>query len=133
MLYRTVILPVVLNGCETWSLTLREECSLRVFKNRVLRRIFGPKKDDITEEWKKLHNEEFYDLYCSPNIQVTKSRRMRWAGHVAFTGDRRGVHNIWWGVWKKERQLGKPRHRWQDCINMDHQEVLRGETLTASI
>ena len=68
MVYRTIILPVVLYGCETWSLILREEHRLRVFENRALRRIFGPKKGEVTGEWRKLHNEEFDDLYCSPNI-----------------------------------------------------------------
>jgi len=67
-IYRTIILPVVLYGCETWSLTLKEERRLRVFENRVLRKIFGPKRDEVTGEWKKLHNEEHDDLYCSPNI-----------------------------------------------------------------
>ena len=66
--YRTIILPVVLYGCETWLLTLREECRLRVFENRVLRRIFGPKRDEVTREWRKLHNEELNDLYSSPSI-----------------------------------------------------------------
>jgi hypothetical protein len=95
VLYRTVILPVVLNGCETCTLALREECRLSEFKNRVLRRIFGPKKDNITGEWRRLHNEELYDLYCSPNIiHVIKSRRMRWAGHVTYMGDRRGVQDF---------------------------------------
>ena len=83
-IYRTIILPVVLYGCETWSLTLREERRLRVFENRVLRRIFGPKRDEVTGEWRKLHSEE-PNLYSSPNIvRVIKSRRMRWAGHVAL-------------------------------------------------
>ena len=74
--------------CETWSLTLREECRPRVFENRVLRRIFGPKTDEVTGEWRKLHNEELSELYSLPNIvRVVKSRRMRWAGHVARMGE----------------------------------------------
>ena len=86
-IYRTIILPVVLYECETWSLTLREERRLRVFENRVLRRVFGPKRDEVTGEWRKLHNEELSDLYSLPNIvPVVKSRRMRWAGHVARMG-----------------------------------------------
>ena len=77
-IHRTIILPVVLYGCETWSLTLMEEHRLRVFKNRLLRRIFGPKRDGVTRGWRKLHNEELNDLYCSPNIvRVIKSRIMR--------------------------------------------------------
>ena len=90
--YRTIIPPVVLYGCETWSMTLREERRLRVFENRVLRRIFVPRRDGVTGEWRKLLNEEVNDLYCSPNIvRVVKSRRMRWAGHVACMGKRRGM------------------------------------------
>jgi len=88
-IYRAIILPVVLYGCETWSLILREERRLRVFENRVLRRIYGPKRDDVTGEWRKLHNEELNDLYCSSNIvQVIKSRRIRWAGYAACMGER---------------------------------------------
>ena len=80
-IYRTIILLVVLYGCETWSITLREERRLRMFENRVLRGIFGPKRDKITGEWRKLHNEELNDLYYSPSIVwVIKLRRMRWAG-----------------------------------------------------
>jgi hypothetical protein len=94
-IYRTIILPVVLYGCETWWLTLREELRLRVFENRVLRRVFGPKRDDVTGEWRKLHNEELNDLYSLPNfVRVVKSRRMRWAGHVARMVEDRGVHRV---------------------------------------
>ena len=88
-IYRIIILPVVLYGCETWSLTLREERRLRVFENRVLRSISGPKRDEITEEWRKLHNEELNDLYSSPIVvRVIKSKSMSWAGHVACMGKR---------------------------------------------
>jgi len=79
---------VALYGCETWSLTLREERRLRVSENRVLRKVFGPKRDEVTGEWRKLHNEELNDLYfLSSIVRVVKSRRMRWAGHVARMGD----------------------------------------------
>jgi len=90
--YRTIILPVVLYGCETWSLTLREERKPKVFEKIMLRRIIGPRRDDVTGEWRKLHNEELNDLYSSPNIvRVIKYRRMSWAGHVARMGEERGV------------------------------------------
>ena len=92
---RTIILPVVLYGCETWSLTLREECRRRVFENMVLRRIFEPKSKDLIGEQRYLHNEELNDLYSSRNIiQVIKSKRMRWAGNVACMGERRGVYRV---------------------------------------
>jgi len=123
-IHRTIILPVVLCGCETWSLTLREERRLRVFENRVLRRIFGPKRDEVTGERRKLHNEELNDLYTSPNIvQVIKSRRMRWAGHVARMGERRDVYRVLVGKSEGKRTLGRPRRRWEDNIKMDLQEV----------
>ena len=86
---------IVLYGCETWSLILREEWKLRMFDNKVLRRIFGPRMDEVKVEWRRLHNEELNDLYCSPNIvRVIKSRRMRWAGHVARVGEERGVYRV---------------------------------------
>jgi len=88
----SIILPVVLYGCETWSLTLREERRLRVFENRVLRRVFGPKRVEVTREWRNLHNEII--------VRVVKSRRMRWAGHVSRMGKGRGVHRV--PVWKPE-------------------------------
>jgi len=89
------ILPVVLYGCETWSLTFREERKLRVFESMVLRRIFGPRSDEVTGDWRRLHNEELNDLYFSPNIvRVIKSRRMRWAGHVARKGEEMGVYRV---------------------------------------
>jgi hypothetical protein len=91
----TIISPVLLYGCETWSLTLREENRLRLSENKVLRRIFGPKRDVVTGEWRKLHNKELDDLYSSTNIvQVIKSRRMRWAGHIAQIRERRGIYRV---------------------------------------
>jgi hypothetical protein len=97
IIYETTILPVVLYGCETWSLTLRGEHILRVFENRVLRKIFGPKRDEVVGGWRKLHNEKLHNLYCSQSIiRMIKSRRMRCVGHVARMG-RRGMHiGFWW-------------------------------------
>ena len=90
-IYGTIVLPVVLYECETWSLILWEERKLGVFENMVLRRIFGPRREEVTEEWGRLHNEELNDLYSSPNIVwVIKSRRMRWVGHVGRMGEERG-------------------------------------------
>jgi hypothetical protein len=109
------------------GLSLREEQRLRVFENRVLRRIFGPKRDEVTEEWRRLHNEELNDLYSSPNInRVINSRRMRWAGHVARLGEGRGAYRILVGRPEGRRPLGRPRHRWEDNIKMDLQKVGSG-------
>ena len=121
-IYRIIILPVVLYGSEAWSLTLREESTLRVFENRVLRRVFGPKRDEVTGEWRKSHNEELRDLYSLPNIvRVVKSRRMRWAGHVARMGEGRGVYRV---------LLGKPEgRRWVHNIKTDLREVGGGSWL----
>jgi hypothetical protein len=109
----TIILPVVLYGCETWSLTLMEERRPRVFENRVLRGIFVPKKDEVTEEWRKLHNKELNDLYCSPNIiRVIKSRKMDgWKEHVTCMRDSRGAYRILVGKPEGKRPLGNPRLR----------------------
>jgi hypothetical protein len=129
-IHKTIILPLVLYGCETWSLTLRGERRLRVFENRVLRRIFGLKTDEITSEWRKLHNEELNDLYFSANmIGVIRSRRMRWAGHVLHMGERRGAHSILVGKPEGKGPLGKPRHRWEDNIKIDFKEVGWGHGL----
>ena len=88
-----------------------------MFEKRVLRRIFGPKRDEITGEWRKLHKEELNDLYSSPNtVWVRKSRRMRWAGHVAHMLERRGVHRVLVGKPEGKRPLGRPRHRWENNI-----------------
>jgi len=104
-----------LYGCETWSLTFREECRLGVFKNRALRRITGSKRDNVTGEWRKLHNEELYDTYALPNvIWVIKSRQMSWAGRVASKGERRGAYSV---------LVGKPRHIWEENNKMDLQKL----------
>jgi hypothetical protein len=122
--YRATILPVVLYGCETWSLTPREEQRLRVIENRALRSILGPKRGEATGEWRRLHNEELNDLYSSPNIiRVIKSRRMRWAGHVARMREKRDACRILVGRPEGRRPLGRPRCRWEDNIKMDLQEV----------
>jgi len=114
-------------GCETWSLTLREERKLRVFENMVLRRIFGPRSDEVTGEWRRLHNEGLNDLYSSPNIvRVIKWKRMRWARHVARMGEDRGVYRVLVGKLEGRRPLGRPRRRWVDNIRMDLQDVRCG-------
>ena len=103
---------------------MREERRLRVFENRVLRRIFRPKRDELTGEWRKLHNKELNDLHSSPNIvRVIKSRRLRWAWHVARMGEKRSVYSVLMGKPEGRSPLGRPRHRWEDNIKMDLQEV----------
>jgi hypothetical protein len=122
-IYKTVILPVVLYGCGTWSLTLGEEQRLRVFENRVLRRIFGPKRKE-DGSWKKLHSDKLHSLYSSPNIvRVIKSRKMRWTGHVARMGEGRGVYRVLVGKPEWKRPLGRPRRKWEDNIKMDLREI----------
>jgi hypothetical protein len=128
IIYKTIILPVVLYGCETWSLPLREEHTLRVFENRVLRRIFGPKGDEVMGEWRKLHNKELHDLYSSPNIiRIIKSRRMRWAGHVARIEEKWNAYRLLVGKPEGKRPLGRPRRKWVDNIRMDFGEVGWGD------
>jgi hypothetical protein len=123
-IYKTIILPVVLYGCETLSLASREEHRLRVFENRVLRRIFEPKRDEVTGGWRKLHNELLHGLYSSPSIvRVIKAKRMRWARHVARMGEVRDAYNILVGRLEGRRPLGRPRRRWEDNIKMDLREI----------
>jgi hypothetical protein len=108
-IYRTIIFPLVLYGCETWSLTLREERRLRVFENRVLRRIFGPKREEVKRKWRKLHNEELNHLCYSPNITwIIKWKRMRWVGRVERMGERRGVNRVLVGKHEGTNQWKDP-------------------------
>jgi len=119
-----MVIVLVLYGCETWLLTLREERKLRVFENRVLRRIFGPKWDEVTGEWRKLHNEELNDLRSSLSIfWVVKSRRTRWVGHVSHMGESKDIYRVLVEKTEGKTPLGRPRHRWEDNIKMDLQEV----------
>jgi hypothetical protein len=109
----SIILQVVLYECETWSLTLREECRLRIFENKLLRRIFGPKRDEVRREWGRLHNKEFYTPYFSPQ---------RLAGYVARIEEKRGAYRILVAKPEESRPLGKPRRRWENVKN-DLREV----------
>jgi hypothetical protein len=123
-IYKTIILPFVLYGCETWPVTLREEHRLRVFGNRVLRRIFGPKGTEVTREWRTLHSGELQNLYSSPDIiRQIRSGRMRWAGHVVCIGRGRNVYRVLVGKPEGKRPLEGPRHGWEDGIKMDLTEV----------
>jgi hypothetical protein len=111
-IYKATVLPAVLYGCETWCLTLREEHRTRVFENRVLRRIFGPKRDEVTEGWGKRHNGQLHNLHCS-------SRRMRWAGHVARMGRKRNTCRTLVGPLEENRPVGRPSRTRADNIKMD--------------
>jgi hypothetical protein len=119
--YRTIILPVILYGCETSSLTVREEHRLIVFENRVLRRIFGPKRDEVTGEWRRFLTRSF--ILCTPH-QIIFGRSnhgdVRWAGHIAHMGERRFTYRVLVGIPEGRRPLDRPRYRWEDNIKMDH-------------
>jgi hypothetical protein len=124
-IYKIIILSVVLYGYKTWSLILREEHRLGVFENRVLSRISGPKRGEVTGEWRNLHNEELHDLYSSSSIiRIMKARMMRWAGHVARMGEeKKNAYRLLVGKPEGRRPLGRQRCRWLDNISMDPAEV----------
>jgi hypothetical protein len=129
-IYRAIILSVVLYGCETWLVTLMEECRLRVFENRVLRRIFGPKRDEVTVGWRGLQNEKLYALLFSLDIIQVKKTEM--AGHEACMGERRVAYRGVVGKPEGRRPLGRPRHRWQDNITFYLREIGWGGGLDRS-
>jgi hypothetical protein len=127
-IYKTMNLPVVLYGCEAWSITLREENRLRVLENRVLRRIFGANRDEVKGEWRKLHSGELHILYSSPDIITQdKSRRMRWAGHVGRMGAEMKVYRVSVGKREGMRPLERPRRRWENGIIQDLRECDYGD------
>jgi hypothetical protein len=126
-IYKIVTSPV-LYGCETWSLTLREEHRLRVFEKRVLK-IFGPKMEE-DGALRKFHNDDLHNLYSSPNfVRVIKSRRLRWAGHVPHMGEGTGVYRVLVGRPEGKRPLGRPRRGWEDNIKLDLKEISMGRTV----
>jgi hypothetical protein len=126
-IYKTIILPIVLYGCESWSVTLREEHRLRVFEKRVLRGMFGPKGDELTGQLRKLQNGELHNLYTSPDImRQFKSRRIRWVGHVVCVGEGRNMYRVLVGNPEGKGPLGRLRHRSEDWIKMDLREIDRG-------
>jgi hypothetical protein len=119
-IYKTIILPLALYGREIWCLTLREEHRLRVFENKVLRRIFGQKRVEVTGEWRKLHTEELHNLYSSPNIiRTIKSRRMRWAGYLARIGKKRNPYRISVRKRGRKRPLRRPKRKWVNNTKID--------------
>jgi hypothetical protein len=123
-MYKTIILPVVLCGCETWCVTLRDEHILRVLENRLLRRIFGPNRAEVMGEWRKVHNGELHNLYSSPDIiRQMKSRTTRWVRHVARVGEEKKVNNVLVGKPKGKRPLGRLRYTWEGGIKLDLREI----------
>jgi hypothetical protein len=123
-IYKVIILPAVLYGCETWSLTVREEHRLRVSENRTLRRIPGPKREEVAGDWRRLHYKKLHNLYASPNIiRIIKSRRMRREGHVACMVEMRNAYSILVGRPEGKRHVGRARHRWAD-IRIDLREMV---------
>jgi hypothetical protein len=127
-IYKITVFPVIVYGCESWPLILMEDLRLTVFENMVLRRIFGPKRDEVTGVWRKVHNKEFHNLYSSSNtIRVIKGRRMKWVGHVACMVEMINKHKILVGNPEGTKPLGRPRHRWEDNIKMDLREIGFGD------
>jgi hypothetical protein len=125
---KTIIMPVVLYGCESWSLTLREEPRLRVSEDRVLRRIFGPKRHEVKRDWRKLRNEELHKSYSSPSIiEMVTSRRMRWVERVARMGEQRNAYRILVEKPEGKRPVGRSRLRWVSNIKLDHREIGWGD------
>jgi hypothetical protein len=122
-MYKNTILPLVLYGSETCSLTLWEKYKLRVCENMVLKRIFGPKRDVVTRGWRKLHNEELCDFYSSPSVIKFIKPRMRWAGHVARMDEKRNVYRLLVGKPRGKRTLGRLIHRWIGKFKTDILEI----------
>jgi hypothetical protein len=123
-IYKTLILPFVLYGCEIHSLTLREEHRLRVFKNRVLRRLYVPEMGEVAGGWRKLYNEELHSFYASPYvIRVTKSWRVTCTGHIVHMAETEMCTKFWFGMPEGKRLLKKPRHVYEDNIKMDYKEI----------
>jgi hypothetical protein len=122
-IYKTIILPVVLYGCETWSVTGMEDHRLMMFENRVLRIIFGPRRDEVTGEWRKMHSEELHNLYSSPDITRQIKADEWWAGHVARMGEERKLYKVLVRKLEGKRPLGRQRRRWEDGIRKYLREI----------